>query len=197
MRKIVLFLCLFVFELSFGQEAKDSTALGSLTYSYKETRLVPRFGASIQKAHSVECGVFLNTFYTRFPRYPEMGLLPFASYGFFVSSEFAIKDFDNFIIGPKIGWEASIIGETHGGFYGVEFINYTDFNNYTPALMLKIGIPMKWLNIGYGYTMFFEKSLKDEIGKHRLIFSYTINRKSERKYKEIREIWNNHNKSKE
>ena len=191
MKKILVFLCLSVFEFSYGQEVKDSTALDSLTYSYKKTRLVPRFGASIQKGYSLECGVFLNTFYTRFPRHSGMGFLPFASQGFFASSEFVIKDFDNFIIGPKIGWEASIIAETHGGFYGVEFINYTDFNNYSPALMLKIGMPMKWLNVGYGYTMFFEKSLKDMIGKHRLIISYTINRKSERRYKEIREIWNN------
>ena len=197
MKKILLFVCLFVLKFSFAQEVKDSTALDSLTYSYQVTRLAPRFGASIQKGYSLECGIFLNTFYTRFPKHLRGGWLPFVSRGFFASSEFVIRDFNNFIIGPKIGWEAGVIGETHGGFYGVEFINYTDFKNYSPALMLKIGIPMKWFNMGYGYTMFFEKTLKDKVGKHRLIVSYTVNRKSERKYKEIQEIWNNRTENKE
>ena len=89
------------------------------------------------------------------------------------------------IIGPKIGWELGVIGETHGSFLGVEFINYTDFEDYSPALMLKIGIPLMWLNVGYGYTIFFEGSLKDQIGKHRLTVSYTINRKANKEYKKL------------
>ena len=84
-----------------------------------------------------------------------------------------------------------MIGETHGNFMGIEFVNYTDFNNYSPALMLKIGIPLRWLNIAYGYNMFFEKTLKNEIGKHRLMITYTINRKTEKKYKQMQDYWRN------
>ena len=97
------------------------------------------------------------------------------------------------IIGPKIGWELGVIGETHGSFLGVEFINYTDFEDYSPALMLKIGIPLMWLNIGYGYTIFFEGSLKDQIGKHRLTVSYTINREANKEYKKLQEKLINRN----
>ncbi len=93
----------------------------------------------------------------------------------FLASEIRIKDLDEVVIGPKIGWELSAFGETYGSFFGAEFINYTDFESYCPALMLKIGLSLKWLNIGYGYTMFFENTLKEEIGKHRLAMSYTIN----------------------
>ncbi|MBS2211991.1 hypothetical protein KEM09_11280 [Carboxylicivirga mesophila] len=53
--------------------------------------------------------------------------------------------------------------------------------------MLKIGIPLMWLNVGYGFTMYFEDTLKDKIGKHRITISYTINRKAARDFKRIQE----------
>ena len=146
---------------------------------------MPRFGLNVQKGYGIECGLFLNKFYTCFPEYIEMGLLPYASSGFFVSSEFCLNNFDKIIIGPKLGWELGVIGETHGSFFGIEFINYTNFKDYSPALMLKIGIPLMWLNIGYGYTMFFENTLKKQIGKHRLTVTYTLNRKANKEYKRM------------
>ena len=161
-----------------GQESRD-------TNYYRSTRIVPRFGINAQKGYGIECGFFLNTFYTRFPRHLESGGLPYASHGFYISSELCLRNSDKIIIAPKIGWENSVIGETHGSFLGIEFINYTNFKDYSPALMLKIGIPMMWLNIGYGYTMFFENTLKKQIGKHRLTVTYTLNRKANKEYKRI------------
>jgi len=176
-RVLTICLGLFFYITLYGQESNDTI--------YRSTRVVPRFGLNVQKGYGIECGLFLNKFYTRFPRYIEMGFLPYASSGFFISSELCLKNFDKIIIGPKLGWELGVIGETHGSFFGVEFINYTNFEDYSPALMLKIGIPLMWLNIGYGYTMFFENTLKEQIGKHRLTMTYTLNRKSNKEYKRI------------
>lgn len=167
----------------FGQTNTDSV--------YRSLRLVPRLGINVQKGYGLEFGLFLNNFYTRVPRHPQMTMLPYASSGFYLSSEVSLRDFDKIVIGPKIGWELSVIGETHGSFFGAEFINYTDFDKYSPALMLKIGLPIMWLNIGYGYTMFFENSLKGEIGKHRLTVTYTINRKANKEYNRMQEILKN------
>jgi hypothetical protein len=177
-RILTLTLGLIICGLINGQEQNDTT--------YSSTRLVPRFAISGQKGYSIEAGLYLNQFHTRFPRHSGT-LLPFSSFGFFLSSEICLSDFDKMIIGPKIGWELGVVGETHGSFFGAEFINYTDFEDYSPALMLKIGIPLMWLNVGYGYTMFFEDSLKDQIGKHRLTVSYTINRKANKEYKRLQE----------
>jgi len=161
----------------YGQEEPDTI--------YNSTRLVPRLGINGQKGYGVEVGLFLNQFHTRFPRHTKMTLLPYASSGFFLASEVSFRDFDKLIVGPKIGWELSVVGETYGSFLGAEFINYTDFESYSPALMLKIGLPLMWLNIGYGYTMYLEDSLKGEIGKHRLTLTYTINRIADENYKQI------------
>ena len=176
-KTILFFLALFCTSL-YGQEKNDSV--------YFSTRIVPRFGVNVQKGFGIECGFFLNRFYTRIPRQPVLSFPPFASSGFFISSELCLTNFDKMIIGPKIGWEVGTIGETHGSFFGVEFINYTNFEDYSPALMLKIGFPLMWLNIGYGYTMFFENTLKSKIGKHRLTATYTINIKADKEYKRIR-----------
>jgi len=164
---------------TFGQERNDTV--------YHSIRLVPRVGINMQKGYGIEAGLHLNNFLTRFPRHPEMTLAPYASSGFFLSSELRLSDFEKVIIGPKIGWELSVMGETFGSFFGAEFINYTDFHSYSPALMFKIGFPLMWLNAGYGYAMFFEDSLKDKIGKHRITISYTINRKANKEYKRIEE----------
>ncbi len=50
-----------------------------------------------------------------------------------------------------------------------------------------------WLNVGYGYTIFFERSLKDQIGKHRLTVSYTINREANKEYKKLQKKLINRN----
>ncbi|MCK4664542.1 MAG: hypothetical protein KAT68_16860 [Bacteroidales bacterium] len=183
--------CLLILIITFGINCFGQTINDTI---YSSTRLVPRFGINIQKGYGIEAGLYLNKFYTRFPKHELMKLLPYASSGFFVSSELSLKDFDRLIIGPKIGWELGVIGETHGSYFGVEFINYTDFNKYNPSLMLKIGLPLMWLNIGYGYTMFIENSLKNDIGKHRVTISYSINRKADREYKRIQNNLNNRQK---
>lgn len=175
----VLLIGVVIAHSSYGQLNNDSI--------YQSVRLVPRFGMNIQKGYGLEAGLLLNNFYTRFPKHPQMTMLPYASSGFFISSEISFRDLDNIIIGPKVGWELSVIGETHGSFFGAEFINYTDFENYSPALMFKVGLPLMWLNVGYGFTMFFENTLKNEIGKHRLTVSYIVNRKANKEYKRIQE----------
>jgi len=162
----------------YGQESTDSV--------YSSTRIVPRFGLNIQKGYGVELGLFLNKFYTRFPRPIEVGFLPYASSGFYIASELCLSNFDKIIIGPKLGWELGVIGVTHGSFLGIDFINYTNFEDHNPALMLKIGLPLFSLNIGYGYTIFFENNaLKKQVGKHRLTATYTLNRKAWKEYERI------------
>jgi hypothetical protein len=184
----VLLIGLIISQSSFGQINNDSI--------YQSLRLVPRFGINIQKGYGLECGLFLNNFYTRFPRHPQLTMLPYTSSGFYISSEMSFQNFNDVVIGPKIGWELSVIGETHGSFFGAEFINYTNFKDYSPALMLKIGLPLMWLNIGYGYTMFLENTLKNEIGKHRLTLTYSINRKANKEFKRIQENLKNRQKNK-
>ncbi|MPN14067.1 hypothetical protein SDC9_161393 [bioreactor metagenome] len=174
-RLLILTLGLSICGLTYAQDQSDKV--------YRSTRLVPRFGINGQKGYGIEAGLYLNQFYTR-PPYSGT-TPPYSSSGFYLSSEISLSDFKKVIIGPKIGWELSVIGGTHGSFFGAEFINYTDFDKYSPALMLKIGIPLMWLNVGYGYTMFFENSLKDRIGKHRFTASYTINRKANQAYKRL------------
>ena len=178
----ILFLGLLFCTSLRGQETNDTIMV------YRATRIVPRFGINVQKGYGIECGLFLNNFYARFPRPLELGargFVPYASHGFFISSELYLRNFEKIIIAPKLGWELGVIGETHGSFFGIEFINYTNFEDYSPALMLKIGIPLMWLNIGYGYTMFFENTLKEQIGKHRITMTYTLNRKANKEYKRM------------
>jgi hypothetical protein len=176
----LLLIGLFLHTSLYAQIGNDTVAT-----TYNLTKIVPRFGLNVQKGYGIECGFSLNRFDIGKPRNPELGLLPYSLLGIYISSELCLKDYDKIIIGPKLGCEWGLIGETHGHFVGIEFINYTNFEDYSPALMLKIGAPLLWLNIGYGYTIFFEDTLKGQIGKHRLTISYTINRKTNKKYKQM------------
>ncbi len=184
-RILILTFGLIICGLTYGQEQNDTV--------YNSIRLVPRFGINGQKGYGIEAGLYLNQFYTRFQKRQLGTMLPYSSSGFFLSSEICLSDFGKMIIGPKIGWELGVIGETHGSFFGAEFISYTDFEDYSPTLMLKIGIPLMWFNVGYGYSMFFKNSLEDEIGKHRLTVSYTINKKANKEYKRLQENLINRN----
>ncbi|GEM_PF-1304524 len=153
----------------------------------KTLRLVPRFGLNIQKGYGIECGLFLNKFYSRFPEYTKAVMLPYASSGFYISSEVNFRNVDKMVLGPKIGWEFGSIGETAGSYMGAEFIYYTDFKKNSPAFMVKVGLPLLWLNVGYGYTMFLENSLRDEIGKHRVTVTYVFNRTAKKEYTRLKE----------
>ena len=53
--------------------------------------------------------------------------------------------------------------------------------------MIKLGLPLLWLNVGYGYTMFLENSLRDEIGKHRVTVTYVFNRTAKKEYTRLKE----------
>jgi hypothetical protein len=176
----LLLIGLFFYTSLYAQTNNDTVAT-----TYSLTRIVPRFGYNAQKGYGIECGLSLNRFDIGKPRNPELGLLPYSLLGIYISSELCLKDDDKIIIGPKLGCEWGLMGETHGHFVGMEFINYTNFEDYSPALMLKIGAPLLWFNIGYGYTIFFEDTLKEQVGKHRLTISYTINRKANKKYKQM------------
>ncbi|MBS2211990.1 hypothetical protein KEM09_11275 [Carboxylicivirga mesophila] len=121
-----LLVLLMVCNGTFAQEHRDTV--------YSTTRLVPRLALNAQKGYGIEAGLFLNRFYTRYPRKPVMTALPYASSGFYLSTEMSFQDLNNLVIGPKVGWELSVIGETHGSYFGLEFINYTDFEQYSPAL---------------------------------------------------------------
>ena len=93
----------------------------------KTLSLVPRFGLNIQKGCGIDCCLFLNKFYSRFPEYTKALMLPNASSGFYISSEVNFRNVDKMVLGPKIGWEFGSIGETSGSYMGAEFIYYTDF----------------------------------------------------------------------
>jgi hypothetical protein len=184
----LLLLGLFIWNISYGQVENDSV--------YYSKKLVPRFGLNIQKGYGFECGLFLNSFHTQIYRHETWSFLPYSSSGFYLASEFNFPKSDKIIYGPKVGWELGVIAPTHGSFFGAEFINYTDFKEtYSPALMLKIGIPLMWLNISYGYSIFFENTLKSEIGCHRLAITYTINRKAEKGYRRVRDTLKNETQS--
>jgi len=174
-RIILTFFYLVIVSQLYGQTDNDSC--------YISSRLTPRIGFDIQKGYGLEFGLQFNNFQTRFPQ--RGTILPYASSGFYFSSEFQMNNSNKIILGPKIGWELGVGAETFATFLGAEFINYTDFKNNSPALMFKIGLPMMWLNIGYGYTMFLNDALKSEIGNHRIVISYTINGKANNAYKRL------------
>lgn len=153
---------------------------------YQSRRLVPRFGLHIQQGYALEAGLQLNRFSARTPRHPGIFFIPYSSSGFYLSSEAGLIDFERFFIGPKIGWELGVAGETHASYFGVEFINYTDFDKYSPAFLFKIGLPALWFNIWYGYSLFLETSLQEDIGRHRLGLSFVINRRAYQGYQQIR-----------
>ncbi len=175
-----LLLIVFIILISgniFGQTSGDTV--------YNSVNLVPRLGINVQKGYGIEIGLFQNKFHTRYPTAQSIYFMPYASYGFYLSSEICFDDLNKIVVGPKIGWELGVIGETHGSYFGAELINYTDFDHNSPAILLKIGVPMLWLNISYGYTMYLDNALKDRIGKHRIAITYTINTKANKEFNRL------------
>lgn len=179
-RITLVVLGIFLIQNSIGQIKNDSVS--------ETIRLVPRFGVNIQRGFGVECGLMVNKFLIEVPEHSKT-LLGYTSSGFYISSELSFRNLDKMIIGPKVGWEMSGIGETSGSCLGAEFIYYTNIDKNSPALMVKLGLPLLWLNVGYGYTMYLDKanSFRTEIGKHRLTVSYIINRTAKREFKRLKE----------
>lgn len=179
-RITLVLLGIFLIQNSNGQIKNDSVS--------ETIRLVPRFGLNIQRGFGIECGLMVNKFRIEFPKHTK-AVLPYTSSGFYISSELSLRNLDKMIIDPKIGWEMGSIGETSGSYMGAEFVYYTDFDKNSPALMIKLGLPLLWLNVGYGYTMYLDKanSFRTEIGKHRLTVSYIINRTAKREFKRLKE----------
>jgi hypothetical protein len=181
MRLITFLILLLICKNMYCQISNDSVS--------KTLRLVPRFAVNIQRGYGLECGLFLNKFYVRFPEFTKAIMLPYESSGFYVSTEVSLRNFDKMVFGPKIGWEFGGIGETTASHMGAEFIYYTDFSTNAPAIMIKLGLPLLWLNVGYVYTMYLEKEniLRNEIGKHRLTISYFLNRKAKKEFNRLKE----------
>jgi hypothetical protein len=155
--------------------------------TYHSRKLVPRLGVNVQRGYGVEAGFYLNQFYSRIPRNHQSSFIPYSSSGYFVASELNVGNPGNPIFGPKIGWEAGTIAETHGSFFGAEFIYYTNLADTSPAIQLKIGLPLLWTHVNYGFTMYFGPALKEDIGKHRLSLVYVFNPRAKKGYKKLKD----------
>jgi hypothetical protein len=173
----IVILYVLVFN-AFAENNNDST-------NYRFYKLVPKVALHVQKGYGIEAGIFLNRFQVKYKTEPYT-YYEFISSGFYLSSEVILRNISlETIIGPKIGWETSVFATNFtGSFLGAEYIHYTSLNTskYNPSIMLKLGIPLLFVNIHYGYTIFIGTDLKNDIGKHRLAITYTINKKARKIY---------------
>jgi hypothetical protein len=79
----------------------------------------------------------------------------------------------------KLGIESINFGHiTSAG--GVELGYYEKDTLNSLVLTPRIGIPLMNGTLAYGFSMYFNKDMRKEVGRHRISLSYCLNRKSNR-----------------
>lgn len=164
--KILLFLLFnFLSSISVAQVKTDSTWT-----AYRNTDLSLLVGYQIHKNHFAEIGLGIREL--------SSGRYHYASIIYGISNEFKIND--DFVWGLKAGiWIESGIG------YGINVVNYTDFESNTLRLRPEVGIGIfGFYKMVYGYNLAIIN--KDFKGINTHTFSVIVPIKLKR-IKEVRE----------
>lgn len=163
-----------------GQQTYNNLNFDSLIIS---TRVSPRVAVSFQKGIGGEVGFMLDKYLVGIYKGNGFNKMVYSLSGFYLGSEFDFPKFKSVVLAPKLGYESGSIGYSNAVFSGAELIYYTDIQNNTNnsfAGLLKIGLPIGFMNIAYGFTMFFDGNMKSQIGKHRLTIDYILDWKAKR-----------------
>ena len=175
---VIIYICFSI--IGFGQESD------TITKNFNSRQFKPRFGLSYQKNLFAEIGVSFHRYSVVFPKDNKYLHFGWASYGFYLSSELLVRT-DKTIIGPKIGYEFACLAPTNGCALGLEMTYYSDFAKGNLAITPRIGLPLGFAEIYYGYNILLNKDLNNYIGNHRFCFSININKLYWKKQHEMNE----------
>ena len=164
----IFFVILFILVSNnlFSQESD------SLHQKFDKQQLKPRAGLSIHGGLYAEVGISYHRYKVDFSHNSENTLFEAGFYGTYLSSEFLIKS-DKTILGPKIGFEYSGIGSTLPFALGLEFILYSDLKVCNLIITPRIGIPLFYFDLSYGYSIITGNYLYKYLSNHR--FSIIMN----------------------
>lgn len=146
----------------------------SVIFFKKSNSIVPRFGIGLSRHFITEVGFgFANS---KFIHHKQLGLNTTVR-NIYISYETMTPYKKPLINGYKVGLEYCFIGHvTSAG--GIEIAYYTKSDSSSFALIPKIGLPLMYGSISYGFSMYFNPNMRKEIGRHRIILTYSLNRKS-------------------
>jgi hypothetical protein len=138
---------------------------------WTKQRFVPKVGAGIQERPMVEVGIYWQNIYS----HP----LTLASKGPYASIDLLIDD-DNFLIGPKLGYEltAGVIGVAFDVTYYFDQ-NYDNEGNHPQTIVgtPKAGITLLgFVDLFYGYQIPFSEQRITSLSRHRLSINFNLNK---------------------
>jgi hypothetical protein len=143
---------------------KDTVTTIPFSMRWTKPRFVPRLGIAVQETGSVELGVARQKIFIH-----PLSLASMASY---VSAEAMIRD-DNFVFGPKAGYEFTI------GLIGVaaDMTYYTDTHKNSLVFTPKGGLTIfGFVSLYYGRNITVSNDYFDYISKNRFSITFHINR---------------------
>lgn len=180
----VFCLCIILSQIhnSFAQDSLSSMQPSHLRKDsiVLSTHLVPRIALYAPKAFMIEATIGIQ----RLAIGHAYNSFNFNSTQAYLGCEYSLRHLTNPLLGPKLGYEFCGLGHVTS-FGAIEYIHYTDFEKQSPALRLKLGIPLVFASISYGYTMFLIPDLRNKIGKHSVCLAYTWNPRAQKKFSKM------------
>jgi hypothetical protein len=149
-------------------KSQDSVHVKPFERYWTKPRIVPKIGFGSQSTAFIEAGIQLHQIYV----HP----LALASAGPYLTVDGLIKKkdpIDDFIIGPKIGYEVT------GGLFGLaaDFTYYTDFNRESVMFTPKAGLTiLGFADLFYGYNISLSNDTFKSISRNRFSLVFNINK---------------------
>jgi hypothetical protein len=153
---------------AYSAKSQDSVHVTPFERYWTKPRIVPKIGFGTQSTAFIEAGVQLHQIYV----HP----LALASAGPYFTVDALIKKnnpIDDFIIGPKIGYEVT------GGLFGLaaDFTYYTDFSRESVMFTPKAGLTiLGFADLFYGYNLSLSSDTFKSISKNRFSLVFNINK---------------------
>jgi hypothetical protein len=163
MKQKIIFITALFFMTRLSTIAQNSNIVDTSKYK-SVNNLVPRLGIGISRHFIGEFGIAYVR--SRFNNHKDFGLNTSIS-SFYFSFEIMTASTKPLIYGYKIGVEIVTIGHVTGAG-GIEIAYYEKDTNSSFAIIPKIGIPLLNGSLSYGLGIYFNSSMRKEIGTHIL-----------------------------
>lgn len=160
---------------------------------YNRWELKPKIGLSYQKGCFTELGISLNKYKIGIDTNMFAPFYYCSSEGFYLSCD-VLDNFENNILGPKIGYECVVTRPLFSLVIAEEFILYSGMDKTNLVISGNIGISFKYFELKVGYNILNnDKVFEEYIGHYKLSMTSNLNllfwrkgRKTREEYKTIK-----------
>lgn len=169
--KVAFLLAMLTTTEAISADKNDTIPTRLMEMYWTKQRFIPKVGGSVQERAILELGVQWHNIY----KHP----LSLASKGPYLSVDL-LKDDNNFLVGPKLGYEFT------AGVFGAAFdVTYFFDKNYDPegndrrawVATPKAGLTLLgFLNFFYGYQIPLSEQRITSLSRHRLSIVFNLNK---------------------